>query len=315
VVEGARCAVHPDALAAAACERCGDFACGACLASSSFCPRCRPLAGGRWEAGRKLGTLGILWHALGVFPRFVEAVLALAVVFVLFELGSYFVSCWEQAQASSAASAMRWIVLAIGAFGLGGVAAIVLFPLVIAGTTARAADVILRRAQPRSIVRGGAPLWGRLVLILTLEVMATGLVTVPIMLFFFPMAQSEGEALVMNVSLTVTPIPILILFSLAEAAAVVDDAGVLPAIGRAWRFLRTRWGDVAGLFGVQLALEGALWGSEALREAVVERAPEVGLPLALGAGVFQAASFVLWAIVFAAFWLARSRLDETTTSP
>jgi hypothetical protein len=301
---------------------CGDFACGACLASTALCPRCRPLAAARWEAGRKLGTLGILWHALGIFPRFVEAVLVLAVVLVPFQLGTYFASSWPSSKVAGGAAATRTIELTVGTVALSVVAAIVLFPIVLAGTMARARDLILGRAKPRSIVRGGAPLWGRMALMLALEVMATCFVTVPIVgVFFFSisMDQSEGEVLALNLLVTVMPIPIFILFSLAEAAAVVDDAGALRAIGRAWRFPRTHGRDVAGLFMVQLALEGALWGVNSLREAVVERAPEIGLPLALGEGVFESASFVLWAIVFAAFWLARSRPDggggEWPTSP
>lgn len=47
-LEGAQCAVHADAAAAVACERCGSFACSACVISDprgkTYCRNCGPAA-------------------------------------------------------------------------------------------------------------------------------------------------------------------------------------------------------------------------------------------------------------------------------
>jgi hypothetical protein len=307
VIEGARCAAHPDALAGAACERCGDFACGACLASTALCPRCRPLAGGRWDAGRKLSTLGILWHALGIFPRCFMAVIALAVAVVPFDVGAHLISSWRDLPGASKAPLWEGIALSV----MGGLAGFVLIPIVLAGVPARACDLILGRPEPRTVLRAGRGRWGRVFAILAIEAVVTTVIACPFALVQFFCEVGETWQYVLSLLSVIVPVPVVVVFSLAATAAVIDDVPALRALARAWRFARTRWREVLGLLAIQAALEGAVLGIAAVREAIVERAPAVGLPLACGEAAFESASLVLWAIVFAAFWLARSRPDES----
>jgi hypothetical protein len=313
VVEGARCATHHDALAAAACERCGDFACTACLASSSFCPRCRPLAGGQWEAGRKLSTLGIVGHALGIFPQFLLVTVALAVfAAVPVEVGRHLFMSW-----TTTGRATDEMAVAVALVGVAFVAMFFLQPIAIGGTIARTADILLVRPQPRGIYRAGSPLWGRMLSLQLLGGLCAGLVVVPQSLAVSMLGKpAEITRFVMDVWWVAAPVPIYFLGWLAMVAAAIDDVPTFRAIARAWHFVKSNVRGVFQLCALQMAVRVATWGLNAFFGSFVRREPGLGLPLAVGGGTFQAALLIAWPIVFAAFWLARSRPDEmTSTSP
>jgi hypothetical protein len=310
VVEGARCATHPDALADAACERCGDFACGACLGSSAFCSRCRPLAGGQWEAGRKLSTLGIVGHGLGIFPQFLLVTLALAVfAAVPAEVGRHLFVSW-----TTPGRVTDEIAVALALVGVALLATFFLQPIAIGGTIARAVDTLLVRPQPRRIYRAGSPLWGRMLTLQLFGGLGAGLVAVPPSLAASMLGDpTEMSRFVMDVWWVAAPVPVFFLGYLAMVAAAIDDAPTFRAIARAWRFVRSDLRGALQLLALQMAVRVAAWGLNVVCGSLVRREPRLGLPLAIGAGTFQAALMVAWPIVFAAFWLARARPDETTS--
>lgn len=80
---GARCATHPEVLAAAICHRCGSFACPGCLTATGLCVRC--VATPRPLASRGLRFLANVVDTMVVFAPTVVALVGVGVMAAVVE--------------------------------------------------------------------------------------------------------------------------------------------------------------------------------------------------------------------------------------